>query len=271
MQKRPIQQRPSYAIESVDNVLRLLQMLRDENAIRVSDAALELDVAPSTAHRLLSMLVYRGFAIQDESRRYLPGLGIGATPIQDSWTKQLRAVAKPLLQQLRDETGETIHLSVRSGTQTRFLLTVESLALVRVGELDGAVLQSHRTAAGIALLSHLADDEISLVYRTRGGRGHSQLSKAEFTALMQRVSATRRLGYAVNSGLSDPECGSIGFALHLPQGSTDAALTIAAPLTRFEKLLSPQNIRASRDAVTRIDAEFAAAEGSEHPAAAADQ
>lgn len=65
--------RPSYALDSVDNALRLLQMLRDVGALRLKDAAEELGTAPSTAHRLLAMLVYRGFAVQDEKRRYHPG------------------------------------------------------------------------------------------------------------------------------------------------------------------------------------------------------
>ncbi|WCI07745.1 helix-turn-helix domain-containing protein [Arthrobacter sp. OVS8] len=34
-------------------------------------------MAPSTAHRLLAMLVYRGFAVQDENRRYVPGPAMG--------------------------------------------------------------------------------------------------------------------------------------------------------------------------------------------------
>lgn len=34
--------RPSYALESVDNALRLLQMLRDVGALRLKDAAEEL-------------------------------------------------------------------------------------------------------------------------------------------------------------------------------------------------------------------------------------
>ena len=43
-------------------------MLRDVGALRLKEAAEELAIAPSTAHRLFAMLVYRGFAVQDEKR-----------------------------------------------------------------------------------------------------------------------------------------------------------------------------------------------------------
>ena len=57
--RKPVQKRPTYSIEAVDNALQLLQLLRDGGTLRLKDAAEELGVAPSTAHRLLAMLVRR--------------------------------------------------------------------------------------------------------------------------------------------------------------------------------------------------------------------
>ena len=54
-QKKPVQKRPTYSIEAVDNALQLLQLLRDGGTLRLKDAAAELGVAPSTAHRLLAI------------------------------------------------------------------------------------------------------------------------------------------------------------------------------------------------------------------------
>src|SRR5256885_13256667 len=70
--------KPPYALQSVDHALQLLQMLRDNGSLRVSEAAQELGTARSTAHRLLAMLVYRDFAVQDEARKYLPGAALSA-------------------------------------------------------------------------------------------------------------------------------------------------------------------------------------------------
>lgn len=72
--------RPAYAIESVDNALRVLQLLRDSGQVRVCDVAAEIGTARSTAHRLLAMLVYRDFAVQAEDRSYRPGPALSAKP-----------------------------------------------------------------------------------------------------------------------------------------------------------------------------------------------
>jgi IclR family transcriptional regulator, acetate operon repressor len=73
--------RPAYAIESVDNALRILQLLRDSGQVRVSDVAAEIGTARSTAHRLLAMLVYRDFAVQAEDRSYRPGPALSPPPL----------------------------------------------------------------------------------------------------------------------------------------------------------------------------------------------
>jgi DNA-binding IclR family transcriptional regulator len=96
-----VKNKPPYSIESVDNALHILQLLRDSGQARVSDVAGELGIARSTAHRLLAMLVYRDFAIQAEDRSYLPGPALSAsspscpTPSSPSCSAAAAVAARP--------------------------------------------------------------------------------------------------------------------------------------------------------------------------------
>ena len=118
--------KPPYAVESVDNALRILQALRDSGQLRVSEVAEELGIARSTAHRLLSMLVYRDFAVRSEDHTYLPGPALSAPPLHGEPMARLRSQLRPYMEALRDQVAETVNLLVRIGAQTRFLYTVES-------------------------------------------------------------------------------------------------------------------------------------------------
>ena len=69
MAARELKTPPAYVVTSVDHALRIAVMLQLEGALTVSQVADRLGVARSTAHRLLSMLVYRDFAAQDDERR----------------------------------------------------------------------------------------------------------------------------------------------------------------------------------------------------------
>ena len=67
------------------------------------------------------MLVYRGFAVQDENRRYVPGPAMGVGPAGLSWTRLLRNLAQPHMELLSSQLDETVNLMVRVGTKVRFL------------------------------------------------------------------------------------------------------------------------------------------------------
>ena len=89
--------RPTYAIASVDHALQLATILQVEGPLTVSEAAERLGVARSTAHRLLSMLCYRDFAVQDGDRRYVAGPVVALATRSHSRAALLRDVAMPHL------------------------------------------------------------------------------------------------------------------------------------------------------------------------------
>ena len=89
--------RPSYAISSVDHALHIATMLQLEGRLTVSEAAQRLGIARSTAHRLLTMLVYRDFAVQDESRVYHAGPVLELAAHSPSEASRLRTIALPHL------------------------------------------------------------------------------------------------------------------------------------------------------------------------------
>ena len=95
MQNFDLRNRSQCPIEAADNALRLLQLLREGGKLRLKDAAAELGFAPSTAHHLLAMLVYRGFVVKDEFKNYVPSVAIGVGPARLGWSLKLRDLARP--------------------------------------------------------------------------------------------------------------------------------------------------------------------------------
>ena len=184
-------EKPTYLLESVDNALKLLQMLRDVGALRLKDAADELAIAPSTAHRLFAMLVYRGFAVQDEKRLYHPGPAMGAGPAQRGWTREFNDRCRPHMEALAALTGETVNLVIRVGTQVRFLSSAESTAMLRVGDRQGQVLPAERTSGGRILLAELPDETLEQLYLLAGRpirRGWRGAGSTPDTGKVRRVS-----------------------------------------------------------------------------------
>ena len=248
--------KPPYAVESVDNALRILQMLRDSGQVRVSDVAAELGIARSTAHRLLAMLVYRDFAVQSEDRSYRPGPAIAAEPLRGEPTQRLRQVMRPHMEALCDQVAETINLVVRLGTQTRFLHTVESARVLRVGDRQGTILPAWKTSGGKVLLAELPDAQLTALLRGASGRPPEGMTAAERRSLVTQLRLVRDQGYAENIEESESGVCAIGVCVRDRLGDPVAALSVSAPSVRYTPDRSRVFLRELRTTVTRAQADI---------------
>ncbi|WP_242703488.1 IclR family transcriptional regulator [Arthrobacter sp. D5-1] len=257
--RKPVQKRPTYSIEAVDNALQLLQLLRDGGALRLKDAAAELGVAPSTAHRLLAMLVYRGFAVQDENRRYVPGPAMGVGPAGLSWTRLLRDLAQPHMELLSGQLNETVNLMVRVGTKVRFLSTVEGSNVLRVGDRQGTVMPANRTSGGKAMLAELEPVMIEQLFRSHNAEiGGDTIPDKEFPTFLRELETTRSNGFAANFEGTEEGVSALGMALHNGHGSVVGALSVATPATRFRKVFDAGLVTAMRETCRQLEVDIAA-------------
>jgi IclR family transcriptional regulator, acetate operon repressor len=217
---------PDYPITSVDHALQLVLLLQREGSLGVRDAAAHLDVSPSTAHRLLAMLVYRDFAEQGKKRRYYPGPALQRTPHASAAVATLRQAARPHVESLVRELEESANLTVLAGTAVHFVLSIETSRVLRAGDRTGASLPAHRTSGGKVLLAALPEAEVAAVYAGVAG--------VEVDGLLAELAQVRDRGFAVNDQQTEPGLTAIGVPIRLPAGPTPAALSLAMPSARYE-------------------------------------
>lgn len=260
--------RPPYPLASVDNALRMLHVLRDQGRTGVSDAAAELGIGRSTAHRLLAMLVYRDFAVKDDDHTYRPGPALSAPRLTGRPLRLLRTVLQPHMETLCERGGETVNLVVRVGTQTRFLASVESVQALHVGDRQGTILPAWRASGGKALLAELADHQVLDLFRRDAGAPGAQitgnrLTDQERARLLAELRAVRRRGYAENLEGTEPGVSAVGMCVR--QGAAAvAALTIAVPTVRYTPATARFLAAELRATIGRIEADPAFA-GPEDP------
>lgn len=219
--------KPAYAIASVDSALLLATLLQQEGAMRVTDVAARLGVSVSTAHRLLGMLVYRDFAEQLPDRRYAAGPVLRRGPVQQASVATLREVALPHLRRLVDAVGETANVMVLAGAEVRFVATVESEQVLRVGDRTGRTLPAHLTSGGKAALATLGDEEIAAALQV--------LDETATARLLRELRAVRRRGFAVNDQGTEAGLTAVGVVVPSAGGFRGVALSLAAPSARYSR------------------------------------
>jgi DNA-binding IclR family transcriptional regulator len=230
------EQPPLYRIASVDHALRLLLLLKTRPAIRVSEAAEELGVAQSTAHRLLAMLVYRGFARQDESSHvYVPGLELLDAGISVLTQLDIRQKAHPFLLRLASRTGETASLQIIEGLEARFVDSVESSASVRVGSRVGVSLPVYASSGGKVLLAALPPETLDQLLdgiELESITPWATTSRAELEA---ELSIVRDQGYAINYRGTREDLVAIAVPVRERGDRVIAAISVAGPLSRMSE------------------------------------
>jgi len=251
-------------VESVDRALVLLTALREGEVLSVSDAAGLLGVAPSTAHRLLSSLVYREYAAQDRDRRYRLGPALVPARAEPLTLSGVRALAHAPLERLHEELGETVQIMVRHGRNIRFLDGIECELPLRVGVRVGDEMPAHCSAGGKAILAAMPMADLERLY-SQGLPEWPTARYRDLPALKRHLARVRQRGYGANLEETEQGVSGVGVAVRDRLDRPVAAFTVAVPASRFAR----DHITGMRDALSHAADEFRAALESEDGASQA--
>lgn len=229
---------PRHPVGSVDHALELLLLLREQPDLRVTVAAGQLGIAPSTAHRLLSTLEHRGFVTQDRmTRAYRVGPALIELAFSNTSAIDLREVSEPHLRAATQRMGETVNLLVRQEGSVRFVAGFEADQRIRTHVLTGTLLPAYATSGGKVLLAELPRETLRALY-PRGLRRFTSHTRT-FTQLVDELALVLMRGYAVNHEESVEGLTAVAVPLRDRGGTTIAAVAMSAPSVR----LAPARVR----------------------------
>jgi DNA-binding IclR family transcriptional regulator len=241
-------------LSSVDNALRILMLLSARPSLRVADAAAELGIARSTAHRLLTTLKDHQFAAQDKANAAYR-IGPALTKIGLALNRRLdvRGAAAPVLERLRHETGETVSLSVLEGQNIRFVDCLEGTRSVRVGDRTGLVLPASSTAGGKVILAALPEVDLEMRFPNDELPALTASATPTREQLRAELAAVRRDRFAINVEESESGISAIAAAVLDPTGSPLGAIAIVVPASRFDRVAAEQWLPALFDGVRSVE------------------
>jgi len=139
--------------QSVERALLLIESLAT-GPKRLGELAETLGTHKSTVLRTLQAFEKHGW-VRREGDLPVFSLGLRLLDLSSSILEDLdiRKVARPELARLGAETGETVHLAIRDGSEMVYLDKVESVHPVRMYSRVGARAPLHCTGVGKVLLA----------------------------------------------------------------------------------------------------------------------
>ncbi|UUW90370.1 IclR family transcriptional regulator [Pimelobacter simplex] len=227
MRQVKVVKQPPYAVGSVDKALRVIMLLQERDSVRLADVAELLGTSPSTAHRIISTLVYRGFAEQDASHRYRLGPRLlGARREAD----HLDDLLQRHLTTLREETGATVSAMALEGRAVRILRTVVATRGDHISERTGTTLPAVEASSGKALLAQLARADLhALLTGHHAARQGESMTPARLEALEAELARVRDEGVAYNLRRTEADLVAVGCAVPTRTRAPWLGLAVSLP------------------------------------------
>jgi IclR family acetate operon transcriptional repressor len=218
-------------VASVARALTLLDELRDsEHGLGVNELARRIGVNASTASRLLSTLESFGVVQRDGQGPYRLGLALVTLADRVLSRLDLQALARPILVELMEQTGETATLSLPGEREAITVDSVPSRSSVVSTARLGRPSISHATAVGKVMLAFGGGalprerDLVSLTDRTITDRA---LLAAEVATVAER-------GYGTVFGEREVDVNAIAAPVFDRSGVLAAILGLQGPANRLE-------------------------------------
>jgi DNA-binding IclR family transcriptional regulator len=221
-------------IASVARALALLEALREsERDLGVNELARRIGVSPSTASRLLATLESAGMVQRDEHGPFRLGLGLVTLADRVLARLDLRALARPVLVELMERTGETATLSVPGEREAITVDSVPSQASVVSMARLGRPSVAHATAVGKVMLAFGGGAGLASLPRERDLTALTEHTITDRARLAKEVLAVRQRGYGTVFGEREPDVNAIAAPVFDRAGALAAILGLQGPANRL--------------------------------------
>jgi DNA-binding IclR family transcriptional regulator len=139
------------------------------------------------------------------------------------------------MQALRDESGETVQLTVLDGAEVVYVEQVSSTKPVRSVGTMGQRAPAHCVSGGLSQLARLPIERVRELLPSPLPRP-TAASLPSFERLEAELVRIRSRGFAINRGGFRPDIGGVGTCVIDAHGQAVAAINICVPLFRLEEL-----------------------------------
>lgn len=221
------------SIQVLDRAVSLLQCLADSGEpLSLKVLAAETQLHPSTAHRILASLQTHDFIERNERGNYQLGNALARMGTKMRGQRDLRSEARPIMEWLRDQVGETVNLTVREGDEVVYVERVVPARMMRVEQVIGSRAPLHVTAVGKLMLGE-QDKEQTLRYAQRSKLPrYTKNTISTSKQLQQVVQECKQHGFAYDNEEAELGVGCIGVLIRDRSGVAIAGLSISAPIER---------------------------------------
>ncbi len=226
---------------AVTSALRTLQLFEvfanEQRPLSLTELALALGIPKSSCHALVTTLADRGYLYTlTKPRGLYPtkklALLMERVTAKDAFIQR----ATPLLESLRDQTGETILLGKLHGQSVLYLEVFESRQAIRYSAQQGDRKPLHSSAIGKAMLGTFKETELRAALANLPMPAVTETTTTDPAKLFDDIRRSKKRGYYQTQGENVRDVWAV--AATVTMGGEHFAVAIAGPQHRMKPALA---------------------------------
>ncbi len=243
---------------SLHRALEILEyLLKRGEPATVTQLINDLSIPKSTAYEIVRTLIEGGILSA-------PGRGGGLFLGRRLYDFGMAYRAKDdllregaqIVEAVRDETGETVQLSVLEDDLLLVLLKQEGIRPLRIISNAGSRVPVNWAAAGRLLVSDMDDAALTRLLGATVRQSPTGQAETDIPRLIAQIRRFRRLGHAFELNEANEHAGCVAAPVLDRSGKVIAALSVAAPEPRLTRagraLLVAAVVRAAEELARRL-------------------
>jgi DNA-binding IclR family transcriptional regulator len=214
----------------LSRLVDVLEVVSSGRALTLTEVATETGIPPSTAHRLLGLLLDRGYARRLEgSRGFVAGPSLQRIGLRALSQRQGRF--DDVVRGIAGRTGESVSLGMLQGQEIVLVSRRESDHPLRYVISVGDPVRIDGTAMGMVVLASSSDRQREMLLRRLPDQGESFLRERR-----EEMRDTASRGYAIWENSGDV-IGLMCVAVPLldADGEVVGGISVAGPSVRFSR------------------------------------
>ncbi|QJP12346.1 IclR family transcriptional regulator [Starkeya sp. ORNL1] len=228
-------------VQSLTRGLAILEALTefDVDGASLADIVSRTGLSPSTVHRLLATFVEGDYVLRGKDRNsYVLGHRIisvaGSVQLR---TAHLRVLARPHLEEIAEQSGETANLVALDGRTSVYIDQAEGTRVLRMSIRVGSTFPANTSASAKAILAfQKSDDALRLIFDERRARRYTRRTIIDPDTFRADLKSTRDRGFAIEREEVEEGVSCIAAPILGPNAVAIAAISVPGPTTR---ILSP--------------------------------
>lgn len=223
-------------IQSLERAFAIIEAMTDNIESGVTELARTTGLNKTTVFRMLDTLVNLGYVSRDsKTEKYSLTLKFLKISSEQLANYDIHKRMRPILEEIAEKSGETVHLVERQGEQVVYIDKCESTTnSVRMVSRIGMTLNVFTTAVGKAMLATLSDDEITRLWEDSPHQGKTEFTITDLEKYLEEIKVVRKTGYAVDDEENELGVRCVAVAVPDAYGEYKYAVSVSAPKIRTD-------------------------------------